>query len=322
MKKTGLRQLSRAVGFVFLIAVLLSAASLMLEPKNNTPESGIKSTALYGFLSEPENTIDIAVIGNSDAGNGFSPLELWNKYGYTSYVCAEPWQTVAQGYSLLKKVFRHQKPRLVILETDGFFDSANLAKAAAYIAEPIRGGFMSLKQYHNRWKTSKLTELFKKPRYTYHCSLKGQWHSNDIKGYTGGEYMIKSDEREKLPLASKVVLDIFAEECRKSGTKLMFLELPSQSSWNYKRHNAVKDYADKNGIPFIDLNIDRDKFGFDWKTDTRDGGNHLNNRGARKSTLFIGEYISKNYSLSDRRRDKRFSSWNEDYRDYVKSVKI
>ena len=322
MNKTALRQLSRAAGFVFLIAVFLSAASFMLEPKNNTPESGIKSTALYGFLSEPENTIDIAVIGNSDVGNGFSPLELWNKYGYTSYVCAEPYQTVPQGCSVLKKFLKYQKPRLVILETDGFFDSANLAKEAAYIAEPIRGGFISLKQYHNRWKTAKPTELFKKPSYTYHCSSKGQWYSNDVKGYTGGEYMKKSGEREKLPFASKAALDIFVKICRENAAELLFTELPSQSSWSYKKHNAVKDYADKNGIPFLDLNIDRDKFGFDWKTDTRDGGNHLNSRGARKTTLFIGKYLSDNYSLDDHRPDARFKGWDRDYGEYSEIVKI
>lgn len=322
MNKTALRQILRAAGFVFLIAVFLSAASFMLEPKNNTPDSGIKSTALYGFLSEPENTIDIAVIGNSDVGNGFSPLELWNKYGYTSYVCAEPWQTVPQGYSVLKKFLRRQKPRLVILETDGFFDSANLANTAACIAEPIRGGFMSLKQYHNRWKTAKPDELFKKPRYTYHCASKGQWYSNDVKGYTGGEYMVKTDKKAEIPLSTKAALDIFVKICRENAAELLFTELPSQSSWSYKKHNAVKDYADKNGVSFLDLNIDRDSYGFDWKTDTRDGGNHLNNRGARKATLFIGKYINENYSLSDHRKDEAFKSWDRDYREYCEKVKI
>ena len=89
-----------------------------------------------------------------------------------------------------------------------------------------------------------------------------------------------------------------------------------------QKHNAVKDYADKNGIPFLDLNIDRDRFGFDWKTDTRDGGNHLNNRGARKATLFIGKYINENYSLSDHRRDEAFKVWDMDYREYCEKVKI
>ena len=115
---------------------------------------------------------------------------------------------------------------------------------------------------------------------------------------------------------------MFVNTCRDNGIELLFLELPSQSSWNYKRHNAVKDYADKNSIPFLDLNIDRDKFGFDWKTDTRDGGNHLNNRGARKATLFIGKYLNENYLLTDHRKDEAFKGWDRDYGEYSEIVKI
>ncbi|MGN0493728.1 MAG: hypothetical protein ACI4F7_08785 [Acutalibacteraceae bacterium] len=322
MNKPLLKQLLRAVCFTSLLTSILFTVSVMLEPKDNTRRSGITHADLYGFLSEPENTVDIAVIGNSDAGNGFSPLELWNKYGYTSYVCAEPWQTVPQGYSVLKKFLRFQKPKLVVLETDGVFDRINPAKAAAYIAEPTRGGLISLIDYHNRWKTAKLKELFQKPIYTYHSFSKGQWLDNGVKGYTGGEYMKKCREKEKIPLSARLALDLFVKTCRENKIGLLFAELPSQSSWSYKKHNAVADYADKNGIPFLDLNIDRESFGFDWKTDTRDGGNHLNNRGAKKSTLFIGEYISKNCSIPDRRQDKRFKRWNEDYEHYLKSVQL
>ena len=102
----------------------------------------------------------------------------------------------------------------------------------------------------------------------------------------------------------------------------MLLELPSQSSWSYRKHNAVKEFAAAYDIPFIDMNIDRARFDFNWKTDTRDGGNHLNNRGARKCTLFLGDYLSRNYELTDRRTDKSFSLWNRDYDEYRKKVKI
>ena len=56
--------------------------------------------------------------------------------------------------------------------------------------------------------------------------------------------------------------------------------------------------------------------------DPRDGGNHLNNRGARKCTMFLGDYLSRNYELTDRRTDKSFSLWNRDYDEYRKKVKI
>lgn len=322
MKKTGLRQLIRAIGFMCVMVILIAASSYMLAPKDNTAEGGITNPNANGFFSEPKDSIDIAVIGNSDAYSGFSPLELWNGYGYTSYVSAEGHQTVAQSYSQLKKMMKCHSLKLVILETDGFFTKSKLVESAAKLINASMGSSFSVFQYHDRWKRVKLSELLKAPDYTAHCTAKGQWLSNDVKGYEGGEYMVKTEKREEIPLSTKAPLDMFVKACRDNGIELLFLELPSQSSWSYKRHNAVKDYADKNGIPFLDLNIDRDKFDFDWKTDTRDGGNHLNNRGARKTTLFIGKYLSEKYSLDDHRRDEAFTGWDRDYREYCEKVKI
>lgn len=322
MSKTGLKQFVRAVGFMCVMLVLIVASSYMLAPKDNTAEGGIVNPNANGFFSEPKDSIDIAVIGNSDAYSGFSPLELWNGYGYTSYVSAEGHQTVAQSYSQLKKMMKCHKLKLVILETDGFFTKSRLVENAAKVINASAGSAFSVFQYHDRWKRVKLRELLKSPDYTSHCTAKGQWLSNGVKGYDGGEYMVKTEKREEIPLSTKAPLDMFVKTCRDNGIELLLLELPSQSSWSYKKHNAVKDYADKNSLPFIDLNIDRDSFGFDWKTDTRDGGNHLNNRGARKTTLFIGEYINENYSLPDHRKDEAYKGWDRDYREYCEKVKI
>lgn len=322
MNKTGLKQLIRAVSFICVMVMLIVASSYMLAPKDNTAEGGITNPNANGFFSEPKNTIDIAVIGNSDAYSGFSPLELWNSYGYTSYVSAEGRQTVAGSYSQLKKIMKCHTLKLVILETDSFFTKSKLVENAAKLINASMGFAFSVFQYHDRWKRVKPRELLKAPDYTAHCTAKGQWLSNEVKGYTGEEYMVKTEKKAEIPLSTKAPLDMFVNTCRDNGIELLFLELPSQSSWNYKRHNAVKDYADKNSIPFLDLNIDRDEFGFDWKTDTRDGGNHLNNRGARKATLFIGKYLNENYLLTDHRKDEAFKGWDRDYGEYSEIVKI
>ena len=98
--------------------------------------------------------------------------------------------------------------------------------------------------------------------------------------------------------------------------------MPSESSWNYKRHNAVKKFAKERDLPFVDLNLDRDRFDFDWTTDSRDGGNHLNTRGARKVTQFIGKYLKEHYDLTDHRGNPNYSVWHEDYKEYLKQIKI
>lgn len=322
MKKTAVRRFFRAAGFLCLMVLLIVTSSYMLAPKDNTAESGIANPNANGFFSEPKNTIDIAVIGNSDAYSGFSPMELWKQYGYTSYVSAEGHQSVAQAYSQLKKILKCHEIKVLILETDSFFTKSKLVENAAKMINAAAGSPFSVFQYHDRWKKVRADELLKKPNYTAHCLSKGQWLSNDIKSYNGGEYMVKTDKAIPIPRVVEMPLNLIVKTCRDKGIRLVLLELPSKSSWNYQKHNAVQAYADKNDLPFLDLNLDRDRFGFDWKTDTRDKGNHLNNCGARKCTLFIGSYLSDTYRLSDHRGDSKYARWNQDYEDYSKKVKI
>lgn len=319
--RKGTSRFIRAVSFVTLLAVSLLTLSYMLAPKDNTAECGFINPNANGFLSEPENSIDVAIIGNSDAYSGFSPMELWGNHGYTSYVTAEGWQTVDKSYYMLKKMLKKQKLKLVILETDCFFQKSNIVKSGLNMLNASMGAPFSVFQYHDRWKNIKnFGELLKKPSYTGRTMAKGQKISSKIKGYKGGGYMVKTAEKADIPIAAKAALEPFLKLCRDNEIDLLFVELPSQSSWNYKKHNAVKEYASKNGIPFLDLNIDFESFGFDWKNDTRDGGNHLNTFGARKCTLFVGEYIKQNYNLPDHRNDKKYDDWHKDYKEYQKQT--
>lgn len=312
----------KPVTFVMTVVVVLLGVSFVLAPKDNTEGSGINNPNAHGFYSEPENSIDVAVIGNSDAYSGFSPMELWNEFGYTSYVGAEGRQLIDSSVAMLQKMLTCQSPKVVILEVDGLFTKTDITDTFVGIFNSVAGEKLSVFQYHDRWKKLKLSEMFKRPAYTAHCITKGQKLSNEVIPYTGGEYMIETDDIAKMPESSKRGLERFADICRKNGAELLLVELPSESSWNWSRHNSVAAWADKNGVPFLDLNIDRDEFDFDWTKDTRDGGNHLNNSGARKATLYIGKYLSENYNLSDRRADDSFAIWKSDYESYKKDAKI
>ena len=132
--------------------------------------------------------------------------------------------------------------------------------------------------------------------------------------------MVETDEKAVIPLSVKKSAEAFVRVCRNNNIEVLFLELPSQSSWNYKKHNAVKAYSDKLGVKFIDMNIERDRFGFDWKTDTRDGGNHLNYSGAKKISTWLGNYLGSQYQLEDHRKDSRYQRWQQDSADYNRIV--
>ena len=319
IKKSAVINAVKAVSFLLVFAVLLSVTSRFFRPSDNTAKGGMNNPNAHGFYGESNNTIDVFVVGNSDAYSAFSPPELWHHYGITSYVSGEGHQRPVASVNMLREVLTCQKPRVAILEVDGLFEGGDRLKEtvqwAAYGAFPVF-------QYHDRWKHFSLDEVRKKPKYTGRFFAKGQFLSNDVVPYEGEEYMIPTVTTAWIPWSSRVYLNAFLDVCRENDIQPLLMEVPSQTSWTYERHNAMVKYAEKHDVPFLDLDLAREEFDFDWTTDSRDGGNHLNNRGARKLTVYLGAYLQKTYALEDRRDDPAFDRWNKDYETYQKRTTI
>ena len=55
----------------------------------------------YAFVPEPENTVQIACVGNSDLYSGFVPPVLWGNQGYSATVYASARQSLTKSYALL-----------------------------------------------------------------------------------------------------------------------------------------------------------------------------------------------------------------------------
>ena len=58
------------------------------------------------------------------------------------------------------------------------------------------------------------------------------------------------------------------------------------------------------------------RFLFDWTTDTKDAGSHLNLSGAQKATAYLGAYLKEHYDLPDRRLDSSYAFWKDDIARY------
>ena len=200
-KKPRIRLAGRVFAFIAILTALMFSASFILMPKNNTEAGGMENPNEHGFYGEPENTIDIAVIGNSDAYSGISPLELWNHHGYTTYVAGEGSQALSQSVIMLEKMLKNQKPKLVLLETDAVFSGLPHNTLVSIVKNK-----MPLFQYHDRWKSVKAEDMFRKPHYNNKTVTKGQYVSTEVVPYTGPEYMIEGTSKKQIPLYSKYSL--------------------------------------------------------------------------------------------------------------------
>ncbi|MCH4207925.1 MAG: hypothetical protein LKF79_06675 [Solobacterium sp.] len=311
-----LHNLKLIVGFTALLSLILVVMTDAVTPKDNSPYGGTENSQNWGFLSEPSNSIDVYVVGNSNAGAAWSPMEAWKDQGMTSYVSAGPWQNIAQAYHLFTSAVKSQHPKVVVFETDELFTHKdNLGTSA------IEETFPLLK-YHDRWKQFKFSTLFEKTSYTYVYCAKGQTVRSTAKAYTGDDYMTADSGTETISNSYRWYLDRIVSDCKKEGIQLVLVEMPSASSWNMKRHNTVQQYADEHGLQFIDTNIASDSYKVNWTMDTRDGGDHLNWYGASKLTRYLSGVISTTYNTEDHRKDKAYSTeWNKDFALYLNEIK-
>lgn len=318
MNKNNRHNLIKMIAFVMVFVVIVGVLGVAFTPKKSDPGSGITNSNARGFYGEPKNSIDVLILGDSNAYSACSPMYIWNKYGIPTYVAAEGFQNVTGASNLLDEVLTCQKPKLVVFDVNMLWTGKTTLKKVENNLKNMAYKYLPLAQYHNRWKSMDVKEMFEAKDYTYRSASRGQYLSMEVKPFTGQSKMVKTDVVEDIPEVSAVLLDKLISKCNENGIKMMFVETPTAKSWNYARHNAMVKYAKQKKIDFVDMNTLEGKYAIDWSTDTRDGGRHLNCEGAEKVSAYLGKYISEHYSFKDKRDLEKYVDWNNDYLDYIK----
>ena len=178
-----------------------------------------------------------------------------------------------------------------------------------------------LVKYHDNWKHLKLT-TFLQPRGKYHFSNKGMAYANTVKAYPfGNEYMQLSGGKHAM--LSEEKLDQFQkiyDLCDRNGIRLVLLTVPSANTWNKGKSDTVKQLAKKYDLTYYDYNRQLPT-GFDWATDSKDGGNHLNYAGASAVTKDLAKKLTDDLTMSPTSLTKeQKQQWKKDYEHFHKSI--
>lgn len=178
-----------------------------------------------------------------------------------------------------------------------------------------------LVKYHDNWKHLKLRTILQ-PRGKYHFSNKGMAYANTVKAYPfGNEYMQLSGGKHAM--LSEEKLDQFQkiyDLCDRNGVRLVLLTVPSANTWNKGKSDTVKQLAKKYDLPYYDYNRQLPA-GFDWATDSKDGGNHLNYAGASAVTKDLAKKLTDDLTMSPTSLTKeQKQQWKKDYEHFHKNI--
>lgn len=290
---------------------------LFFAQENQAIDSVKKVSTVYNDSIEEEK-LDVLALGNSDLYSSFNPLQLFHEKGITSYVGAGAKLNTKLAYYILREVLSVSSPQLLVIESNALFDEREYIEEQGYeytATKYCSKLFENTEKWNDIKNESYMNEDFNKNR----MKLYGYYYSDDVVANTKGfSYMKKTQERENFSSFTKKYLPKIMDLCEQNNIKVMLIAYPSETSWNYKKYNTVNDYANENNIPFIDFNIETNLTDFNWLTDSRDGGNHLNHSGASKMTTFLGQYFKAHYQFDDHRNSLVYQHWNDDYDSLMK----
>ena len=286
--------------FLLLFDLSLHFLSYLKDPvRLNDPKIMLpRDRNVYDPLNEPENSIDVAIVGDSEAWAMINPDMMMEDAGISAYNCNQRGQRMIENYFFLVKFFKKQSPKVVVLETnvithDTTFNTEAHLSFNAMITEQF-----PIIRFHSNWRY-----LIGVGDASDYVASRGYEEIITVDPYTGGDYMIETDEREKINPITIHYLNKVRELCEENGATLVLATSPSPINMTYPKHNTIQDYADKYNIDYIDFNLLTDEIGLDWSNDTGDQGDHINMYGAPKTTKYLMDYLEENFDLPDHRED-------------------
>ena len=331
MNKTLKRILNIALLLVLLFAMLLPL--MRLTARKEGP-------ARFVSFFDHARDYDVLFFGTSHVRDGVLPLELWETYGISAYNCASSGASLPTTYWAMKNALEQAQPELIVLDCcrirypEKRNDMASLhdmmdpypltlTKVAAAMdlcdGEEQRRELYELifpfSVYHSRWEELTEEDFSPQPNAANGATPKvNVAEPNDFSPTSR-----KADLDPALP--GVVYLERFIADCQSRGIQLLLTYLPyAAPPADVEEANAVADLAEKYGLGYINF---FDEALIDMDTDLFDSFSHLNPSGAQKVTAYLGEYISRNYSVSDRRGDSAYA-WMDQalaaYRGHMRSL--
>lgn len=302
--------------FLLVFALVFGALNWIFLPKDNSKAAGFSQETSVGFLAEPENTLDVLILGDSRVYSGFIPLQIWQEQGITAYCVSTPAQKLYDTYDLLRQALKNQSPKVVLLETDAIFQDISVVD----VLEAELQNKLPYIKYHDRWKDLTLRDLTGPLAYTTRQRDKGYIYMTDAAPALPYDDTPDDGSARALSAMNGVYMEKIAQLCGSRGIRLILVTAPSPSGWSWYYHNGWQQLAGELGITHLDMNLLRQEIPIDWQTECYDEGEHLNYFGARKTTAYLGRYLWDTGLFTDKRENPEYADWNRCLADFQREI--
>ncbi len=321
--KTGIK----TIVFLAILAALFASASHLLRTKWVTQN---QEEYIYSNLYElNEDSLDVLILGNSQAVYGFSPVEMYDYAGISAYSLGGSSASLMSNYYWMLETCKTQSPSLVVLDVSSLLEPFrehyereridmmqfsqnkidNILAMDGLAEDSLLSYFVPILKYHTRW--SELEDV----DFGYGVNSELSYRGQDLedyckKGLTYSKLIIDNDDPEddlrEMYDYQLEYFDNICTYCQQNDMELLLVKTPKYT-WVGSDAAQVQALADKYGLTYIDFNWEEmlDAIGYDIETDMKDV-DHLNVRGADKLSDWLSDYIRANYDLPDRWEDETF----------------
>ena len=346
MIKTKAKYINLPIKILVLLGLLIGAMCCVynaLSWKDTTGGYLSSYTQLYNL---EEDTVDVLFVGSSHAYCDIYPCYLWRDYGIASFDMAVSGQDKDSSYYSVIEALKTQKPKVVCVEMYGLLFDKHEVLGNEYRnmlgMRMSRNSYSLVKKYSEEDKTKKKNYLLRWPiihtRYkelqkydfdTFKPSIygKGADFHWEIGVCNYDENAAEIDEVGELGKKNQEWIDRLQELSYEKGFSLVLFMAPHWTvADDQKIINAASKYAAGKGIPFFDINANREMIGLNYEMDYLDSF-HLNAYGAEKMTAYMHDILTtdttasngvenEKLNLADHRGDAQYDSWNLDLEDY------
>ncbi|MCH5195609.1 MAG: hypothetical protein J1F28_02775 [Oscillospiraceae bacterium] len=314
-----------ALGTVLTLALICGSYSIL----NDTLRLK-EFTAVTDFYVQPENSIDVLLIGSSMVGVNQSCEVLWKDYGISGYAFSSGSQPFWISYYFLNEALKTCDPKVVVIDVSVVTNLSDtvlkwpylsvgglkfsLNKLEAIQASAQQESWMDLLLgfpiYHTRYSELDDTDFESYPWNQQGINYKG---STNVYGTGNVKDLIPAADIETVQAISEKHEEFLVkiiEECNTKDIPLVLVTSFKPNRKLYQPHfNYIAELVSEYDVPFIDFNHLDEELGIELN-DIWTDNNHLNIKGARKQSEYLGQYLKENYDLFDHRGDPYYSSWD------------